>query len=140
MKPLLLWCAVFFGIYAGVSAAYHVLLNLHPRRVVVAVDASFPMQAVWSQVPDALAALQARRYTLFSLTTDKASIHTWQPHLQLGSIQPYAPRALAHLLDRNRYPDIALADQVYVITNATDHAALPADIPWRLVSLQPLAP
>jgi hypothetical protein len=140
MKPLLLWCAVFLGVYASVSAAYHVLLSQHPRRVVVAVDASFPMQAVWSQVPDALAALQARRYTLFSLMTDKASLHTWQPHLQLGSIQPYAPRALAHLLDRNRYPNIALADQVYVITNATDYAALPADIPWRLVSLQPLAP
>jgi len=140
MKPLMLWCAVFFGVYASVSAAYHLFLTHHPRRVVVAVDTSFPMQPVWSQVPDALAALQAQRYTLFSLVTDKARIHTWQPHLALGSLQPYAPRTLSHVLDRGRYPDIAAADQVYVITNATDRTALPADVPWRLVPLYPLTP
>jgi hypothetical protein len=99
MKPLLHWCAVFFGVYASMSAAYHIFLSQHPRRVVVAIDTSFPMQAVWSQVPDTLTALQARRY-----------------------------------------PDITLADQVYVITNATDRTALPADVPWRLLALQPLAP
>ena len=140
MKLLLLWCTIFFGVYASVSVAYHVFLSAHPRRVVVALDASFPMREVWSQVPETLATLQAQRYTLFSLITDKSSIHTWQPHLVLGTIQPYAPRALAHVLDRHRYPEILLADHVYVITNAIDHTALPGDVPWHLIALQPLVP
>ena len=140
MKPFVLWCAIFCGVYAGLSTAYHLFLSRHPRRVVVAVDASFPMQAVWSQVPEALATIQTQRYTLFSLITDKASIHSWQPRLALGALQPYAPRALSHLLDRNRSPELAVADQVYVITNATDRTALATDIRWRLVPLQPPAP
>ena len=140
MKQLLIWCAVFLGLYAGLSGAYHLHLTSHPRRVLVAVDTSFPMQAVWSQVPDTLAALQAQRYTLFSLITDKAKIHTWQPQLDLGHLQPYAPRALAQMLDRHRYPEMVAADQVYVVTNAANGAALAEDKRWHIVPLQPLAP
>ena len=75
MKQLLIWCTVFWGLYGSMSAAYHLHLTRHPRRVLVAVDTSFPMQAVRSQVPDTLVALQAQRYTLFGLITDKARIH-----------------------------------------------------------------
>jgi len=140
MQQLLVWCAVFFGFYAGLSGAYHVYLTSHPRRVLVAVDASFPMHTVWSQVPETLAALQARRYTLFSLITDKARVHTWQPQLELGHVQPYAPRALSQLLDHQKYPEIAAADQVYVVTNAAHSATLAADTRWHIVQLSPLAP
>ena len=106
----------------------------------MAVNTSFPMQAVWSQVPDVLAALQSQRYTLFSLITDKMTIHTWQPQLDLGHRQPYAPRALAQMLDQHRYPDIAVADYVYVVTNAANSAALVVDKRWHIVQLQPMAP
>ena len=140
MKQLLIWCAVFWGLYGGMSAAYHLHLTRHPRRVLVAVDTSFPMQAVWSQVPDTLAALQAQRYTLFSLITDKARIHPWQSRLELGQLQPYAPRALAQMLDPHRYPEMAVADRIYVITNATNGTALAAEKRWHIVQLQPLAP
>jgi len=44
-----------------------------------------------AQVPATLATLQQRRYTQFSLITDKAKIHAWQPQLALGALQPYAP-------------------------------------------------
>jgi hypothetical protein len=140
MKQLLIWCAVFWGLYGGMSAAYHVHLTRHPRRVLVAVDTSFPMQVVWSQVPDTLAALRTQRYTLFSLITDKTHIHTWQPQLDLGHLQPYAPRALAQMLDQRRYPDIVVADQVYVVTNAANSTALAKDKRWHIVQLQPMAP
>ena len=140
MKQLLIWCAVFLGLYGGMSGAYHLHLTRHPRRVLVAVDTSFPMQVVWSQVPDMLAALRTQRYTLFSLITDKTHIHTWQPQLDLGHLQPYAPRALAQMLDQRRYPDIVVADQVYVVTNAANSTALAKDKRWHIVQLQPMAP
>jgi len=140
MKQFLLWCAMFCGLYGVLSSAYHLHLTRHPRRVLVAVDTSFPMQAVWSQVPDTLAAIQAQRYTLFSLITDKARIHPWQPRLELGHLQPYAPRTLAQMLDLHRYPEMAVADQIYVVTNASNSAALAADKRWHIVQLQPLAP
>ena len=140
MKQFLVWCAVFFGLYGGLSGAYHLHLTSHPRRVLVAVDTSFPMQAVWSQVPHTLDTLQTRRYSLFSLITEKARVHTWQPQLALGHVQPYAPRALVQLLDHQKYPEIAAADQVYVVTNAAHSATLAADARWHIVQLSPLAP
>ena len=140
MKQFLRWCVVFFGLYGVLSSVYHLHLTRHPRRVLVAVDTSFPMQAVWSQVPDTLAAVQAQRYTLFGLITDKARIHPWQPELELGHLQPYAPRALAQMLDQHRYPEIAAADQIYVVTNAANSAALAADKRWQIVQLQPVTP
>ena len=140
MKQFLVWCVAFLGLYGVLSSVYHLHLTRHPRRVLVAVDTSFPMQAVWSQVPDTLAALQAQRYTLFSLVTDKARIHPWQPRLELGHLQPYAPRVLAQMLDPHRYPEMAAADRIYVVTNATNSTALAADKRWHIVQLQPLAP
>jgi hypothetical protein len=140
MKQFLLWCVVFFGLYGVLSSAYHLHLTSHPRRVLVAVDTSFPMQAVWSQVPDTLATIQVQRYTLFSLITDKVRIHPWQSRLEFGHLQPYAPRALAQMLDRHRYPEMAVADQIYVVTNAINSTALAEDKRWHIVQLQPLAP
>jgi len=140
MKQFLLWSVVFLGLYGVLSSAYHLHLTRHPRRVLVAVDTSFPMQAVWSQVPDTLTALEAQRYTLFSLITDKARIHPWQSRLELGHLQPYAPRALAQMLDPHRYPEIAAADRIYVVTNAINSAGLVQDKRWHMVQLQPLAP
>jgi hypothetical protein len=140
MKQFLLWCVVFFGLYGALSSAYHLHLTRHPRRVLVAVDTSFPMQAAWSQIPDTLATLQAQRYTLFGLITDKVRIHPWQSRLELGHLQPYAPRALAQMLDQHRYPEIAAADKIYVVTNAANSAALAEDKRWHIVPLQPLVP
>ena len=91
MKQFLLWCVVFFGLYGVLSSAYHLHLTSHPRRVLVAVDTSFPMQAVWSQVPDTSPLSRCSAIPLFSLITDKARIHPWQSRLEFGHLQPYAP-------------------------------------------------
>ena len=91
-------------------------------------------------MPDTLATIQAQRYTLFSLITDKARMHSWQSRLELGQPQPYAPRALAQMLDRHRYPEMAVAEQIYVVTNAINSMALAEDKRWHIVQLQPLVP
>ena len=98
------------------------------------------MESVWSQVPDTLATIQAQRSTLFSLVTDKARIHSWQSRLELGHLQPYAPRALAQMLDSHRYPEMTVAEQIYVVTNAINSMALAEDKRWHIVQLQPLVP
>ena len=118
MQPFLVWCALLGSLYAGLAGAYHVYLTHYPRHVVVALDTSYPMHTVWSQVPATLATIQQRRYTQFSLITDKAKLHSWQPTLTLGALQPYAPRALVSLLDPHTYPALCTADQIYVVTNA----------------------
>lgn len=140
MPPFLRWCAVFLGLYAGLALAYHHTLTHTPRRVVVALDASYPMQAVWDQVPPVLETLQARRYTVFSLLTEKATLHSWQPTLTLGRLQPYAPRTLAPLLDVAMHQELRAADEVVVVTNAANTTALPVAKHWRVVQLQPVAP
>ena len=63
LKQFLLWCVVFLGLYGVLSSAYHLHLTRHPRKVLVAVDTSFPMQAVWSQVPDTLATSRRSAHT-----------------------------------------------------------------------------
>lgn len=140
MHAFLRWAVVFVGLYAGLAVAAHVFLTRHPRRVAVALDASFPMQAVWAQVPATLEALHTQRYTVFSLLTEKATIHSWQPRLALGRLQPYAPRALPQLLDVATHSELRDADQVIVVTNAPQSAALTVEQRWRLVQLHPVAP
>jgi hypothetical protein len=44
------------------------------------------------------------------------------------------------MLDQQRYPEIAAADQIYVVTNAAHSAALVEDKRWHIVQLQPVAP
>ena len=120
---------------------YHLHLTRHPRKVLVAVDTSFPMQAVSSQVPGmCLQPSGAQRYTLFSLITDKdRPSNTWQPRLHLGHLQPYAqPEPWLQMLDQHRYPDIVVADQVYVVTNAASRRRPgPTSKRWHIVQLQP---
>jgi hypothetical protein len=44
------------------------------------------------------------------------------------------------MLDQQRYPEIATADQIYVVTNASNSTALAAAKRWHIVQLQPWAP
>jgi hypothetical protein len=44
------------------------------------------------------------------------------------------------MLDPHRNPEVAMADQIYVVTNAANGAALAADKRWHIVQLQPLVP
>ena len=94
MKPFLIWTVITLIVFGTLSGAYHLYLQTHPRKVLVAVDSSFPMKAAWSRVPRVLETIADQRYATFSLVTEKNRIHSWSAALKLGTIVPYAPRDL----------------------------------------------
>ena len=92
MKQFLLWCVVFFGLYGVLSSAYHLHLTSHPRRVLVAVDTSFPMQAVWSQVPDASPSSRRSAIPSSVLLLTKPESTPGSPGLSSAICNPMHPR------------------------------------------------
>ncbi len=125
MRRFLVWLAVTVAVFAGVSVPYHLYLRDNPRRVVVAVDTSYSMEADGAQVRTDLQRLGALRYARFSLLTDKVRVHGWQDELQADkALSFYGPQDLSALADRGRYPELSEADEVYVLTNAADVGAL----------------
>jgi hypothetical protein len=120
-----------FGLAAG---GYHVYLGLHPKRVLVIVDTSYPMSVVWEQVPSALASLEGSRYTEFALASDKGRIHGWRSTLDLGRSVPYAPRNLKDLRQQLQSPELGEASEIVLITNAPEKD-LPASMGWKIVHL-----
>ncbi|ETX01755.1 hypothetical protein [Candidatus Entotheonella palauensis] len=126
------WALVYLGAFAGLSMAYHLHLHETPRRVLFAVDSSYPMHSVWSDVRTTLEQWQRNRhYTVFSVVTDKGRVHGWQPQASLQQVQPYAPRNLALLLDAQRHAEYQQADSIVLITNAADAGEL--ELPKRTV-------
>jgi hypothetical protein len=115
MKPFALWLVIAGVLFGGMCGAYHVYLTEHPRKVLVAVDTSYPMKPVWDQVPGILKNLSAQRYARFALVTEKSKVHDWSFKLEPGKLTPYAPRDLSRL---NDYPEIKEASFKFLITNA----------------------
>ncbi len=136
MRIFALWLGLVVVVAAGLSGAYHLYQTQHPARVLVIVDSSFPMEAVWAQVPDALRDIEGGRYAEYSLVTDKDEIHSWQDQLHLGSITPYAPRNFDRLRDATAYPELEEATEVYFITTAAPSETAEFD-GWKIVRLQP---
>ena len=120
MKPLSVWLATAFVIFGTFCGAYHAYLTHSPRRVLVVVDTSFSMRPVWRQVPAELEDLNRRRYTQFSLVTEKKRIHGWSPKLELGSVSPFAPRNFSKLENEDRYREFKEATEIHLITGADD--------------------
>ncbi len=140
MQAFLLWCVLAIGLYSGLGAAYHAYLTSHPRKILIALDTSYPMRPVWEQVHAMVQALPQPRYSECSVITDKGRLHGWQPVPQLGNVQPYAPRDLTKLLDTQQYPEITAADTVYVVTNAPDTAGLRQASGRDVIVLVPTSP
>ena len=127
----LMLAVCLFGLAAG---GYHVYLAAHPKRVLVILDTSYPMSAVWDEVPSALASLEGSRYTVFALASDKGRIHGWRSTLELGRSAPYAPRYLKDLRQQLAMPELGEASQVVLITNAPEKE-LPSSGDWKIVHL-----
>jgi hypothetical protein len=125
MKRFLAWFLLTVALFAGVGVPYHLSLAAHPRKIAVAVDTSYDMQAARQQVQRDLALLAGTRYAQFSLITDKVRVHGWQETLDPGrNLSFYGPADLSALADQSRYPELAEADMVVVITDARDTSAL----------------
>lgn len=118
MKPFSIWLAITLLAYGGFGGGYHYYLTENPRKVAVVIDASFAMEPVWNQVPGVLEKINAQRYAQFSLSTEKGRIHGWSTSLELGRTTPYAPRDFSRLMDKRKFPEMAEATEIQLITNA----------------------
>lgn len=136
MRALAIWLAIAAAGHGALAAGYHLYLTSSPRRLAVVLDSSFPMRPVWSQVEGALDRLGERRYTVFSLFTEKSRVHGWSPRFRPGRVTPYAPRDFAGLAALAATGELAEADEVVMITNATD-AETGAPSGWRVERLRP---
>ena len=134
MKAFAIWLAITLGVFGAAAGGYHMYLTENPRRILVVVDASFPMKPVWRQVPGVLAGLSRDRYTSYILMTEKNKVHGWSPRLSLRGATPYAPRDFSKLAGGVSYPEIDQATETYFVTNAGP--ALTENLPdWRIIRL-----
>jgi hypothetical protein len=129
----LLLALLLFGASAG---GYHAFLLAHPKKVLVIVDCSFPMGAVWDRVGPLLKSLEVQRYAVFALATDKGSIHGWQRTLELGRAMPYAPRNLKDLSSRLQLRELDEATEIYIITNAAP-TEITGERSWNILQPSP---
>ncbi len=133
MKSFLIWLSITFIVFAGLFGAYHFYLSKNPRKILIAVDSSYEMKAVWSLIPSELAKIADKRYTQFCLVTEKNKIHDWADKPGMSKILPYAPRAFSRLTGVDKYPEIGQAQKCYLITNA---ARIQGFDGWEIVRLR----
>lgn len=132
MRRFVLWLVLAVSAFGGTAGGYHVYLTGHPHRVAVVVDTSYPMLPVWGRVPQLLQQIATARYTEYALAYDKRLIRGWSRTLHMALGQPYGPRDFSRLADPAAIPELAVADEVIFITNAS--AAETQSLPdWRVV-------
>lgn len=133
MGALLRWLVIALCAFGALAGGYHAYLVKSPRKVLVLLDTSFPMQGALERVPALLHALEGRRYTVYALETDKLPVHEFSDGLHPGRLDAYAPRNLAALATRAGQAPYNEADEVILVSNASpaELAGLP---PWRVVA------
>lgn len=136
MKPFGLWLCLALSGFGALSGGYHWYLEGNPRRVLVAVDASYPMHSVWPQMRETLLELERTPYARFSLYTEKGRVHGWSERFSAGKLQPYAPRDLSALPTGAGAPELDQASERVLITNAPA-ADLGAFADWKIIHLTP---
>ena len=130
---LILTCVIL----GACGSSYHLYLTINPRIILVAVDSSFQMKAVWPRIPDTLRLIEQQRYATFALITEKNRIHSWSPSLSLGVMIPYAPRDFSRLASAAAYPEIREASRKYVITTLLEASAQAQLRGWEIIQLAP---
>jgi hypothetical protein len=118
MKPFFTWLLVTLATFGSLGGGYHLYLNEHPRRIVVVLDASYPMQADWRAVAAVLKPISTLPYTEFSLYTEKSKVHGWKSNLAYERVNPFAPRNLTKLERMRRESEFEKADRIIFVTNA----------------------
>lgn len=136
MKPFLLWLAMAAVSFSGLGGGYHAYLNANPHKLLVVVDASFAMQPAWSSVGDVLSRLEDRRYTSFSLFTERSRVHGWSTRLHPGKISPYGPRDFSRLVSGPQSAEMTEASEKVLITNASGADLDPFD-DWVVIRVPP---
>ena len=101
-----------------------------PKRIGVAIDASFKMRNVWSAVPKILEGIAIKhRGAEFMVVTHPGKSGAWNHRPKLGGVRPFAPRRLDELIAMPVWDE---AEAVYLVTNApTDNLEVPSE--WKIV-------
>jgi hypothetical protein len=99
------------------SGGYHLYRAAVPHKVLIVVDASYPMQEAWDQVAQSVASVASSRRGTYAVATDKGLVHGYRAVPELGRTIAYGPRDLDGLA--RRLPQEAKdADEIVLITNA----------------------
>lgn len=130
MRPLaifLLGLVLVFGVLVVV-----IMLSRPTERAFVVVDNSFPMRAIWSQVPGALDDIEGEGYAEVALATEKGLVHSWQESFALREPTPYAPCDFTAI---EAHAEAGEADERILVTTSS---SCPTDglTDWRIVELE----
>lgn len=120
MKAFGVWLAIAAAGFGALSGGYHMALSADPHRVLVVVDSSFAMKAVWHRVPALLERIENQRYTQFALATEKGPVHTYGAQLKSERLTPYAPRDFSRIDGLEDTPQFAGAQEYILVTNAPE--------------------
>jgi hypothetical protein len=134
LKSFLQWLAFTLAGFGSLSGGYHLYLEQNPSRVLVVLDSSFPMQPDQAQTRAVLSEIGSRRYTQFSLYTEKGIVHSWRPELSADNVTFYAPRDWSQLSSLENNIEFSEANETILITNETAAANQPID--WIVVHLK----
>ena len=99
------------------SGGYHLYRSAVPHKVLIVVDASYPMQEAWPEVAQSIASVAARRRGTYAVATDKGLVHGFRAVPDLGRTIAYGPRDLDGLSQRLPQ-EVRDADEIVLITNA----------------------
>jgi hypothetical protein len=134
LKSFFQWLAFTLAGFGSLSGGYHFYLKEYPSRVLVVVDTSYPMKPDEAQVRAVLDEIDNRRYTEFSLYTEKAKVHGWLPQLTLGNVTYYAPRDWSQLTGLKANPEFSEASDTILITNDPADPKQPGG--WKVMRLE----
>jgi hypothetical protein len=118
VKPFFAWLLIAAASFGSLAGGYHLYLSEHPRRVLIVLDASYPMQADWRAIPGVLKPISTQPYTEFSLYTEKSKVHGWTSTVAYERVNPFAPRDLSKLEDMQGEREFYEADRIIFVTNA----------------------
>lgn len=133
-KSFLQWLAFTLAGFGSLGGGYHLYLEQNPSRVLVVLDSSFPMQPDQAQTRDVLSEIGSRRYTQFSLYTEKGIVHSWRSGLSADNVTFYAPRDWSRLSSLENNIEFSEANETILITNDTAAANQPID--WIVMHLK----
>jgi len=126
IKVFLLWLVIFCILFGGIALFSHNHFSRNPRKIVIAIDTSVEMKSEENEVFDTIRRIGERRYSEFSIISDKSIIEEWGPlpNNYSTSITYYGPRDLEKLVDAVRYPRLSDADEIVFVTNSEDTSVL----------------
>lgn len=123
MKKFIIWLIITLVVFAGLFGVLHFTFSNNPKRIIVAVDTSIGMKKVDYRVKSTIKKLLGRRYSVYTLITDKSKLAEWKTKPVVPrDLKYYGPQDLTRFEGMKNVVDFNGANQVYFITNKADQA------------------